>query len=49
MDLRAMAAVGAAITIERLGPARDRSALAIGAVVVAAGVLLLVRATALIH
>jgi predicted metal-binding membrane protein len=44
MDLRAMAAVGAAITVERLAPAGERVARAIGAVVVAVGLFLIVRA-----
>jgi len=60
MDLRAMAAITTAITVERLAPnlrlqtsrrprhAREIAAQAIGAVVVAAGVLLLARATTLI-
>jgi predicted metal-binding membrane protein len=47
MDLRAMAAVTAAITIERLAPAGERVARAIGAVVVGAGLLLIVRAAGL--
>jgi predicted metal-binding membrane protein len=42
MDLRVMAVVGAAITIERLAPAGERVARAIGAVVVGAGLFLLV-------
>ena len=41
MDLRVMAAVAAAITIERLAPAGERVARAIGAVVVGAGLLLI--------
>jgi predicted metal-binding membrane protein len=41
MDLRAMAVVAAAITVERLGPAGERVARAIGAVVVGAGLFLL--------
>ena len=45
MDLRAMAVVTAAITIERLAPAGTRVARAIGAVIVAAGLWLIVRAT----
>jgi predicted metal-binding membrane protein len=45
MDLRAMAAVAAAITIERLAPAGERVARAIGVVVVAAGLLLIARAS----
>jgi predicted metal-binding membrane protein len=47
MDLRAMAAVTAAITVERLAPAGERVARAIGAVVVGAGLLLIVRAAGL--
>jgi predicted metal-binding membrane protein len=47
MDLRAMAVVGAAITVERLAPAGERVARAIGVVVVGAGLLLLVRAAGL--
>jgi predicted metal-binding membrane protein len=44
MNLRAMAVVAAAITVERLAPASARVARAIGAVVVGAGVLLIARA-----
>ena len=44
MDLRAMAVVTTAITAERVAPAGERVARAIGALVVAAGVLLLARA-----
>ena len=44
MDLRAMAVVAAAITVERLAPAGARVARAIGAVVVGAGVFLIARA-----
>jgi hypothetical protein len=47
MDLRVMAVVAAAITIERLAPAGERVARAIGAVVVAAGLFLLARAAGL--
>jgi len=47
MDLRAMAAVTAAITIERLAPGGERVAKAVGAVVVAAGLFLMARATGL--
>jgi predicted metal-binding membrane protein len=43
MDLRAMAAVTAAITVERLAPG-ERVAPAIGAVIVAAGLFLIARA-----
>jgi predicted metal-binding membrane protein len=44
MDLRTMAFLTAAITIERLAPAGERVAGAIGAVVVGAGLLLVARA-----
>ncbi|MDB5447308.1 MAG: hypothetical protein JWQ97_2625, partial [Phenylobacterium sp.] len=44
MDLRAMAAVTAAIAVERLAPAGARVARAIGVVVVGAGLLLIARA-----
>jgi predicted metal-binding membrane protein len=47
MDLRAMAVVAAAITVERLAPAGERVAQAIGAVVVAAGLFLIARAAGL--
>ncbi len=47
MDLGAMALVTAAITVERLAPAGERVARAIGVVVVAAGLLLIARATGL--
>jgi predicted metal-binding membrane protein len=47
MDLRAMAVVTAAITVERLAPAGERVARAIGAIVVGAGLLLIARAAAL--
>jgi predicted metal-binding membrane protein len=47
MDLRAMAVVAAAITVERLAPAGVRVARATGAVVVAAGLLLVARAAGL--
>jgi predicted metal-binding membrane protein len=43
MDLRAMAFVTAAITLERLAPAGQRVARIIGVVVVAAGLYLIVR------
>jgi hypothetical protein len=49
MDLRAMAVVAAAITAERLAPAGERVARAIGAVVVVeAGLFLIARATVLL-
>jgi predicted metal-binding membrane protein len=44
MDLRAMAVVAAAITAERLAPAGERVARAIGVVIVGAGLLLILRA-----
>jgi predicted metal-binding membrane protein len=44
MDFRAMAVVAAAITVERLAPAGERIARAIGAVVVGAGLFLIGRA-----
>jgi predicted metal-binding membrane protein len=44
MDLRAMALVTAAITAERLAPSGERVAQTIGALVVCAGFLLIVRA-----
>jgi len=47
MDLRAMAVVAAAITVERLAPASARIARGIGAVVAGAGVLLIARAAGL--
>jgi predicted metal-binding membrane protein len=48
MDLGAMALVAAAITVERLGPTGVRVARATGAVVVAAGVVLIARAAGLV-
>jgi predicted metal-binding membrane protein len=47
MDFRAMAVVAAAITVERLAPAGERVARAIGAVVVGAGLFLIGRAAGL--
>ena len=44
MDLRAMAGVTAAITVERLAPAGERIARAIGAVVAGAGLFLIANA-----
>jgi predicted metal-binding membrane protein len=44
MDLRAMAAVAAAITVERLAPAGERVARAIGAIAVVAGLFLIAQA-----
>ncbi|MGH8264578.1 MAG: DUF2182 domain-containing protein [Steroidobacteraceae bacterium] len=46
MDLGAMAVVTAVITVERLAPAGERVARAVGAVVVAAGLVLIVLAAA---
>jgi predicted metal-binding membrane protein len=45
MDLRVMAVVAAAITVERLAPNGERFARAIGAVVIGTGVFLIARAT----
>jgi predicted metal-binding membrane protein len=47
MDLRAMAVVTAAITAERLAPAGERVARAIGAVALAAGLFLIAQAAGL--
>src|SRR5438046_5772989 len=47
MDLRAMAVLAAAITVERLAPAGERVARALGAVVVVAGMFLIARAVVL--
>ena len=47
MDLRAMALVTAAVTAERLAPAGERIARAIGAAIVGTGLLLVVRAAGL--
>jgi predicted metal-binding membrane protein len=47
MDLRAMAVVTAAITVERLAPAGERVARAIGVVVIGAGLALIARAAGL--
>jgi predicted metal-binding membrane protein len=47
MDLGAMAVVAVAITAERLAPAGERVARAIGAVAVGAGLFLIARATGL--
>ena len=47
MDLRAMAAVTAAITAERLAPAGAHAARAVGVLVIAAGLSLIVLATGL--
>ena len=47
MDLRAMALVAAAITVERLAPAGERIARAIGAITLGAGLFLIVRAAGL--
>ena len=47
MDLRAMAVVTAAITVERVAPAGERIARAIGVVAVGAGLFLIARAAGL--
>ena len=47
MDLRTMALVAAAVTVERLAPAGERVARAIGAVVVGAVLFLIARAAGL--
>jgi predicted metal-binding membrane protein len=47
MDLRVMAVVTAAITVERIAPAGERVARPIGGVVVGAGLFLIVRAAGL--
>jgi predicted metal-binding membrane protein len=47
MDLRAMAVVGAAITVERLAPAAERTSRATGALAAGAGLLLVARAVGL--
>ena len=47
MDLRAMAVVAAAITVERLAPAGERVARAIGAVAVGVGLFLIAQAAGL--
>ena len=47
MDLRAMAAVTGAITVERLAPAGERVARATGAVIIGAGLFLVSRAARL--
>jgi len=47
MNLRAMAVVAAAITVERLAPGGERVARATGAIVVGAGLFLIVRAAGL--
>lgn len=44
MDLRTMSVVAAAITIERLAPAGERMARAVGVLVVGAGLILIARA-----
>lgn len=48
MDLRAMAVVAAAITAERLAPAGERVARAIGVVIFGAGLFLIARAAGLV-
>jgi predicted metal-binding membrane protein len=48
MDLRAMAAVTAAITLERLAPGGERVARKIGAVLICAGLLAIARAAGMV-
>jgi predicted metal-binding membrane protein len=48
MDLRVMAIVGAAITVERIAPAGERVARGTGAVFAGVGILLLIRAAGLL-
>jgi predicted metal-binding membrane protein len=48
MDLRAMAVVAAAITVERLAPSGERVARALGTVAIGAGLFLIARAVGLI-
>jgi predicted metal-binding membrane protein len=48
MELRAMAAVTAAISAERLVPSGERVARAVGYMVVGEGLLLIARAAALV-
>jgi len=48
MDLRAMAVMTVATTVERLAPAGERVARAIGAVVIAAGLFLIARAVGIV-
>ena len=48
MDLRAMAVVGAAITVERLAPAGQRVARAIGIAMVGTGLVLIARAVGIV-
>ena len=47
MDLRAMAVVAAAITLERLAPAGERVARAIGTIAIGAALFLIARAVGL--
>jgi hypothetical protein len=47
MDLRAMSVVAAVITAERLAPGGERVAKALGALVVGAGLFLIMRAAGL--
>ena len=49
MDLRVMAVVASAITLERLAPAGERVARVIGAVALGAGLFLIVRAAGLLQ
>jgi predicted metal-binding membrane protein len=47
MDLRAMAVVAGAITVERRAPAGEQVARAIGAVIIGTGLFLIARAAGL--
>jgi predicted metal-binding membrane protein len=47
MDLRAMAVVAAAVTVERLAPDGERVARVLGAVIVGRGLFLIARAAGL--
>jgi hypothetical protein len=47
MDMRAMAAITTAIALERLAPAGERIAQAIGVAIVGVGLLMVARATGL--
>ena len=48
MDLRAMAVVTAAITVERLSPAGERVARTVGVIAVGTGLFLIARAAGLV-
>jgi predicted metal-binding membrane protein len=48
MDLRAMAGVTAAITVERIAPAGERVARVTGVIIICAGLFLVARAVGLL-